>query len=161
MRLFLLLLTSGLVAVPVFAHESGESYEAEVNGYAVDVGYSTDSPTDEEVVLFDFQLQQDGKDVPFTDAWVKIENEQKVVVFAGGMYRAEYGGARLSYRFPEAGTYQVSIRYEDGDRSLAEVSVPLSVAGTDRTSATPLIAFVAGAALSALAAGAYVWKRRR
>lgn len=159
MRLFLTLIFPFLVALPVVAHESGVSYEADVDGYTVDVGYSTERPTDEEVVLFDFQLQQDEKEVPFSDVWVKIENEQKAVVFAGGMYRAEYGGARLSYRFPEAGAYTVTVRYEDGDTRLAETSLPMIVEGTERLPIVPMITFVAGAALALL--GAYVYRSTR
>lgn len=159
MRSLLFLLVPLLVALPVAAHESGSSYETDINGYTVDVGYSTEEPTNEEVVAFDFQLQQDEKEVPFTDVWVKIENDQKAVVFAGGMYRAEYGGARLSYRFPEAGAYTINVRYEDDDAALAEVSLPMTVTEEEQAPLLPVGTFAVGAVLGAL--GVYLYFRRR
>lgn len=128
MHILFILLALCAFGMPAAAHDNGSSYEAVVEGYTVDVGYSTETPTTDDVVAFGFQLQKEGTDVSFSDAWVKIEDAHKAVVFAGGIHNAQYGGARMSYRFPEAGNYTMSVRYEAGDVRLAEAVIPMTVA---------------------------------
>jgi hypothetical protein len=152
MRFALIVFALLLFGVSVEAHESGTSYELIVEGYTVDIGYSIEAPTTDDVVAFDFQLQKDTADAPFSDAWVKIEDARGAVVFASGIHNAQFGGARMSYRFPEAGTYTMTVRYEAGDVRLAEAIVPLSVAEIPEETPTPpwLLVGLGGALLLAV-----------
>lgn len=148
MRYLAFLFLVAFVALPVSAHVSGESFEWEMNGYLVDIGYSTDTPSTHDVVTFDMQLMKNEESAGFTDVWVLIQDAQGAAVFAGGLHNAAFGGVRLSYRFPEAGAYKMSVRYEQGDETLAEVSVPFSV----HADASPHLAFafVGGIAIALL-----------
>lgn len=160
MRFAYLLLLLTVFALPVEAHESGESFESVIDGYTVDIGYTTAEPATDDVVAFDFQLEKEGKVVPFSDVWVRIEDAQKVVVFAGGIHNSQYGGARMSYRFPEAGSYTMSVRYEQGEVALAQVSVPMTVTGAAATDASTN-AMVIGTILAlVVGAGVFAWYRR-
>ena len=122
---------AAIVPLSVLAHASGVSYQSDVNGYAVDVGYSNPAPTEGESVIFDFRLKKAGPagdDVPFTDVWVKIENtDSKNVVFASGVHNAQFGGSRMSYVFPGVGNYTISVRYENEDKTIVESAFPLSI----------------------------------
>ena len=123
-----LLLVLGLLLVPfsVVAHESGESYEAIVGEYQVDIGYSTSRPVVGESVQFDFGLTKNNVEVSFTDTWVRIEGPGGVVL-ATGIVNASYGGPRLSYVFGVPGEYTVATRYENGTATLAEATFPITV----------------------------------
>lgn len=129
MKTLLVLLALALLPGSALAHGDAPSFETEVDGYRIDIGYSSASPTEDEALLFDFALASvsSGSDVPFSDVWVKIEDERGAVVFASGIHNAEFGGPRMSYRFPEGGTYTVSARYENGPDALVEASFPLTV----------------------------------
>lgn len=161
MRFAYLFLAFALLTLSAHAHESGESFESVVDGYAVDIGYTNPTPTTEDVVAFDFQLERDGASATFSDVWVKIEDADKTVVFAGGLHNAQFGGTRMSYRFPEAGSYTMAVRYEQGDVALAQVSVPMTVTEAAQASSVNC-GLVIGAIILVLGVGAGVlWWRRR
>lgn len=120
-----------LFALPLIAgaHGSGASLEKVVDNYLVDVGYSPAFLEAEDPIRFDFALLESSdrtKEVPFTDIWVRIEKEKKVF-FAGGIAKARLGGTGVSYVFPTEGQYELFIRFQNGEESLAETSFPLSV----------------------------------
>lgn len=126
--LFLAVLGVGLLtAQSVHAHINGVSYEKEKDGYILDAGYGAPAPIEGESIIFDFRLKKDGKDVSFTDTWVKITTENNAVVFATGIYNAEFGGPRMSYVFPKAGNYTVSFRFENKGEPIVEDSFPITV----------------------------------
>ncbi|MBX9765382.1 hypothetical protein K2X83_01950 [Patescibacteria group bacterium] len=150
-----------LVPVSVFGHGAGAFYETTVGNFIVDIGYSSPAPTVGEAVVFDFQVRTvgtkliSGSDTEFSDVWVRIESEKKVLL-ATGLYNAEFGGPRLSYVFLKEGDYTVYARYENGSETLAEVSFPLTVLpsseGSDSTVTWHLIYGVIGTILGFLVA---------
>ncbi len=171
MRRFFLLSTVLLLlcAVPVSAHVNGVSFEKQKDGYTIDAGYGAPAPSVGESVLLDFRLRKDGKDVSFSDAWVKISAENGAVVFASGIHNAEFGGPRMSYVFPKAGKYTISMRFEDGSETLVEDTFPITVLPSNEGKVlfmgidlTPWLYVLAGIALGVL--GAFVprifWNRK-
>jgi hypothetical protein len=109
------------------AHSEGVSYEDTIDGYEVDIGYSSPAPTTRDVVIFDFNLPASEAESTYTDVWVRVVSEEGTVVFASALHNAQFGGPRLSYLFPKAGTYTISARYENGSHVLFEASFPLTV----------------------------------
>lgn len=132
-RALLAIIALTLAPVPVFAHDTGASFERQVGAYLVDIGYSEPDPVMGQSVVFDFGLEKDGEEASFTDAWIKIEDKDGVVL-ATGIHNATYGGAKLTYAFPESGSYIISVRYERADDALAEASFELPVTAGDSTS---------------------------
>jgi hypothetical protein len=124
-----------LLPLAALAHGDEASFEKTVGAYFVDIGYSSPAPAAGEAVAFDFKLTKGGTDAQFDDVWVKVE-EGNDVILATGLYNAPFGGPRLSYSFPKAGTYTISTRYETKDGALAEVSFPLTVSA-DTEAAVP------------------------
>ena len=121
--------TVGLIPCSAIAHSWGTSYEAEDNGYALDIGYSSPAPEAGESVIFDFEILQGSERFrDFTDVWVRIEGERGTVL-ATGVHNADFGGARLSYVFPEPGEYTVHVRYQNNDDAIADTEFPISVVG--------------------------------
>ncbi|XKT74456.1 MAG: hypothetical protein ACJKTH_03815 [Patescibacteria group bacterium UBA2163] len=122
---FLFLLAPGVVG----AHSWGTSHEDEVNGYALDIGYSSPAPEVGEAVIFDFEiLRNQERFHDFSDVWVRIEGERGTTL-ATGVHNAEFGGSRLSYVFPYAGEYTVSARYQNEDEAIASTEFTLTVVG--------------------------------
>lgn len=123
-----------LCGAPVVAlsHGAGAFFETTVGNFIVDIGFSSPAPEVGEAVIFDFQIRNvgttliSGSDTAFSDVWVRIESEKKVLL-ATGLYNAEFGGPRLSYVFPKEGEYTIFARYENGPDSLAETSFPMTV----------------------------------
>jgi len=128
MKTFLLVFAFFALPFLIEAHSVGVSHEAQVGEYFVDIGYNVPIPRIGESVTFDFNLPEEHGNVRYTDVWVRIESE-KGVVFAGGLYNAEFGGPRLVYAFPEAGAYTIHVRYENGTETIVETSFPLTVEG--------------------------------
>lgn len=149
-----------LVGAPLAqAHVNGVSFEKQKDGYTIDAGYGAPAPSVGESVLLDFRLRKDGKDVPFSDAWVKITGENGGVVFASGIHNAEFGGPRMSYVFPREGKYRISMRFENGSDTLVEDEFPITVLPTSEgkilvagMDTTPVLYVVAGIALGVLGA---------
>lgn len=74
--------------------------------------------------------------VDYTDLWVRIVEDTGTgggrTVFAGPIYRTQYGGVGFLFTFPESGKYTMHLRYNDADASssgetLAEAEFPLDV----------------------------------
>lgn len=146
-----------LLVSPALAHVNGVSYEKEKNGYLIDAGYGAPSVSEDESMLMDFRLRKDGKDVPFTDTWVKITAESGAVVFASGIHNAEFGGPRMSYVFPKPGKYTVSFRYENNADTLVDDSFVIEVTPRREggvsvfgVSVLPVLYLIAGAATGVL-----------
>lgn len=125
-RLFLILGIGILIPLSTQAHALGVSYDTVVDGIKVDIGYSSPAPQVGEAVIFDFNLPA-TESIKYSDAWVRIESETKSVVFATAIHNASFGGPRLNYVFPRAGTYTIHVRYEQDANTIANVSFPITV----------------------------------
>ncbi len=157
--LLVLVLLAGATALPAYAHVNGVSYEKTKDGYQIDAGYGAPAPAVGESLLMDFRLRRDGKDVLFTDTWVKITAENGAVVFASGIHNSEFGGPRISYVFPREGKYEVSMRFENKDETLVEDSFPVTVLPASGTgivllgvNITSYVLVIAGIALGIIVA---------
>lgn len=155
-----------LLLVPFLAsaHATGVSFQKEQDGYTVDVGYSSPSPQVGDSVQFNFLLRKGTDDVPFADAWVKVSDAQGNVVLATGVHNNPFGGPRLSYVFPKAGTYTVDVRYETDTDTITESSFTIPVLpATVAWYANPSVWLAVLLALEALTAAAlvFVLVRRR
>lgn len=112
----------------VFAHGTGESLEKVVGDYVVDVGYDSFNPKAFESIRFDFQLLANGnkESVPFTDTWVRIMDGNNLL-FAGWLAKPTFGLTGMSYAFPKGGIYEITVRFQNDDTTVAETSFPFSV----------------------------------
>jgi hypothetical protein len=101
-----------LLPFSLSAHSEGSSFEAELDGYFIDVGYEPEFPSANEQTRFDFSLTSDAHDASFTDVWVYIEKDG-VIYFSGGIHKALFGPTGLSIILPESGTYIFSTRFQN------------------------------------------------
>lgn len=129
-RLFLsVLLVSICIPSAASAHGAGASLEKEVGQYKVDIGIDPEFPMGGDRMVFDFDLlEKDATPVTFDYAWVRLEQGGKLL-FASGIRRADIGPTSLLYLLPaEAeGELAISVRYQKGERSLAEADFRLPV----------------------------------
>ena len=116
------------------AHGTGVSIEKIVGEYLVDIGYTPEEVEEGTQVRFDFLLFENasGGEEEFTDIWVRIEKEGKLL-FAGGIAKPVFGTTGLSYSFLDHGEYEVFVRYQNGKEALVETTVPFSVAEQEKT----------------------------
>jgi len=129
MRALLFLVGASLSALPLYAsaHSLGVSFDTNSDGIHIDIGYSTAAPVVGESVIFDFNLPIDEDSVDYTDTWVRVTDADGNVVLATAVYNATFGGPRMSYVFPRAGAYTISVRYENVGDALTKVEFPITV----------------------------------
>ncbi|MBI5134414.1 MAG: hypothetical protein HZA81_03475 [Candidatus Taylorbacteria bacterium] len=131
-----------LAFVPVFAfaHAGGPSIETVVGDHKFDIGYSQE-PVAGELVRYDIAVSpaSGGDEIPFTSAWVKIE-EGKKTVFAGPIAYGEFGKPGFSIVFPKEGSYSLFVRFQDGSETIAEGEFPFSVGAPEGSKASFLVA---------------------
>lgn len=121
------------------AHGFGESFEEQVGDILVDIGYSTEEFITDTSTIFDFEiLDNEGREIAFTDVWVRIVGED-TTVFASGIRNGRLGGSIMTYIFPKAGSYELSARFQKDGEKIAEATFPLVVLeGEDAPSQNPL-----------------------
>jgi hypothetical protein len=83
-------------------------------------------------MLFDFSLWKgkEKKPVQFTDVWLRIarvEGEAEVPVFASGIHSFGSIQTPVTFTFPSAGKYIVSVRYENELETIAKTEIPIQV----------------------------------
>ena len=117
-------------------HGFGQSLEKVVDNYIIDVGIDALDLVAGEPVRFDFVLwSKDRNPIDFTDAWVRIAPAERGIVFAGNLHQPEFASAGVSYAFPKAGDYELTVRFQNKGESIIETSFPLKVgAGASDTS---------------------------
>jgi hypothetical protein len=131
MRLFsYLLLFLTILSHPISssAHVTGAFFEKEVGNFIVDIGYDPEIIVARESSAFSFDLLDKTNRDPqeFTSIWVKIDKGEQTTL-ATGIARQSLGITTLLYTFPEAGEYELNVRYQSGDDSIAEASFPIVV----------------------------------
>ena len=120
------------------AHGLGQSFEQKVGNYVVDVGYDVlDKIEAGEAVRFDFNLWMENKiDIAeFDHVWVRITPKDSGFDFATFLYRPEFLLTGMSYKFHEAGMYELTVRFLDKeDKNLAEATFPFEVISGEKES---------------------------
>lgn len=77
------------------------------------------------------QAEGQAEEVVFTGIWVRITGGDDAIHFVGTIDRAPEGFVTgFSFLFPEAGNYEVTTRFMNGERQLVEVSFPVVVAAS-------------------------------
>ena len=113
----------------VSAHSTGASFEKTVDNYLIDVGYSEVSIQEGTPVRFDFDLfdaQEQTTPKEFSDAWIRISQGNKTF-FAGQLGRPQLGKTGITLVIPEAGEYELYVRYNNDNESVVETIFPLQV----------------------------------
>lgn len=102
--------------------------EKEIDGYLLDVGYSPTELTALSQSRFDFFLYEKATNTPkyFSDVWVRIEKDG-ALLFAGDLGKPKFGRTGMSYNFPEAGTYDIFTRFNNGTSTIVEGSFEIDV----------------------------------
>lgn len=110
------------------AHGLGQSLTKTVGDYTIEVEYEALKLQADESVRLDFSItKKDTKEeVQFTDIWVRIAQGNKTV-FAGALAKANFGKPGMTYTFPEAGEYELSVRFQNADKTVAEAPFQLRV----------------------------------
>lgn len=137
------------------AHLSGASVEQVIDGYMVDIGYSPEIPLTDEQTRLDFAIYVPDtlEELPFTDIWVRITDDQNRLMFAGGLGKAEFGLTGLTFLFPQPGSYNVFTRFSNDGETLVEATAPLTIEAAKTgwpIGMNEVLAFLIGAALAAL-----------
>lgn len=158
---FLVLAAVLLFPAVTFAHAAGASVERLVGEYVLDIGYDPQYPNAGEPVRLDFSLYNKDKRtaVPFTSIFVRVEGS-KGLLYAGSIHASEFGLTGFALYLPEPGSYTIQARFQDGDTTIVEGAIPLSVERGDVEPAqgtTYLVPIVV--ALLALTAGYFLGRR--
>ncbi len=163
MKKFIISLTILLVPFSVSAHGSGNSLEAKVNGYLVDIGYSAFEVKAGIPLRFDFKIATEDGSTPvdFSSVFFRLESEEGPVVFAGNISRPEFGETGVTVTFPKEGAYKVSARFYDSGRELVvgDFTLPV-IQSTERQSVGSEYWQVALVLLLGVTGGFFVGRRQ-
>ena len=122
------------------AHSDGASFEQEVGGFIIDVGYDPVAPTAGLYERFDFNLVgANDTPVEFAEVWTRIVNtDNSETLLATGVRKQPTGPTTLLYTFAQSGNYslQVSFRKANGDE-IAAASFPLEVGASNADTSVP------------------------
>lgn len=109
-------------------HGEGQSIEKVVGEYLVELEYEELALTAEEPVRLDFKILNNAtkEDVEFTDIWVRVTQDKKTL-FASAIAKPDFGKVGMTYTFSDAGEYELNLRFQNKDKSIAEASFPLAI----------------------------------
>jgi hypothetical protein len=114
----------------VFAHGAGDAIQKEHNGYLLSVGSADVFMYANEAGRINFEIETKAG-VAFegwSGVWTRVERPNGELLFAGTIERGGDGLlAGMSYYFPEPGVYDITLRFMDRGRVIAESSFPLPV----------------------------------
>jgi hypothetical protein len=112
------------------AHGTIRSFEAEVDGYFVDIGVDRPAFRAGEPVLLDFNLLsvETLHPVVFDNVIVRMTPQSSdKPVFAANIERAAVGSTQITYTFPEGGSYAMAVIFQSEGLSLAQTSFAFPV----------------------------------
>ncbi len=151
------------------AHQTGASWEKEVDGYKVDVGYDPVNFVAGQSQRLDFNAYDVKVNIPvdFSDVWVRVSQGEQTV-FASGIHKPEFGATGMMFIFPKEGNYTLSARFENSEKTFVEASFPLTVAPAEMeksvaslTSAPLVLSGLAGLFIGAGAVWAFFGRRKK
>jgi len=120
-----------LVIAPnlVLAHGVGETLTIDKDGYEIDIDLDTKNPISNSAIRFDFDLtdsEEKGLSTDFDYIWVRIQKGQKTI-FAGGIGKPEFGPMGFTTVLPEAGSYILSVRFQNVGEKVVEGETTLNI----------------------------------
>jgi hypothetical protein len=168
-----------IIAIPhsANAHGTGLTFTATTTDYYVDVDYSDFFIVSGVSGRFDFKLFKDvdrTQPVDFTQVWVRIakksgETEDTLfdTIFSGWIAKALFGSTGMSITLHDAGSYNLIVRYNNGDNQIVEATLPFEVVSGASKSFAPSVDFWFGLIVGAFVLGSafagyrFVNRRRR
>lgn len=130
-------------------HGGGQSVEKIVGEYLVKLEYEELFFSEGEPARLDFELINNStkEEIEFTDVWVKVIGGEKTF-FIAPIAKPEFGRIGMTYTFSTAGEYELHLRFQNKDTSIAETSFPLKVevgeAKLEKKSIIPFVGWVGG-----------------
>jgi hypothetical protein len=131
------------IAIPQLgiAHGDGASFETEVEGYFIDIGYDPEFVVAGERVRFDFNTYPttaSSTGEVFTDVWVSIEQD-KNLIFSGAVDKPTFGATGFNIVLPNAGEYELKARFQNNGTKVSEAAFPLTVTAGAQVQTSNLI----------------------
>ena len=119
------------VSFVAFAHGGGQTVQKESGEYLIrlDAVSARMMSGIAERINFEIERSDQKETVPFTHVWVRILAPDGDFLFAGNVSAAPHGFVTgVSYLFPLPGAYEITVRFLDGERAVAEAELHLVVA---------------------------------
>lgn len=135
---FIFIILCIFYAGSVRANGFGAVLDKVVGDYTLNVDYdAVNGIVAGDPVQFAFQLFNKDRSAPqeFTDVWVSItpsgtNSSYTPPLFDGGLIQSNIFPATMTFIFPAGGTYDLKVRYDKNDKTLAEAAFPLTVSGS-------------------------------
>ncbi len=148
---FLFFICATLIPLSVSAHSNTTSIEVPVGERIVDIGYNRTFEAGVPILLDLGIKNADQTTIPFTDTWVRVSHHDQTM-FSAPIFNGALGGARVTYVFPQAGTYTATVRFYNDGKEIVTADVPIDViAGETKGPLWPIV--VVGVSIISLATG--------
>ncbi len=112
------------------AHGAGESIQVEHNGYTLSLGSAAEFVTAAAAERLNLEIETVGDEdfQGYTGVWVRIVDPSGEFLFAGTIDKAPTGLLTgMTFFFPVSGTYDMTLRFMDDEKVIAEGQFPLPV----------------------------------
>jgi hypothetical protein len=151
-----------LAPVLAAAHQGGASWEKEMDGYRIDVGYDPNAHVSGASDVFDFALFDAERlaPVPVDELWVRLVRDERTVL-ATGLRSDPVVQSTLLYAFEKEGEYVLHVSFRRGGATLAEAAFPFTVAPGERSVRGYGLYAAFGAALLLAALGSFYLGKAR
>lgn len=133
--IFLTIILLAITSV-AYANGFGQTLDKAIGDYITNVDYDSFVSEIDPLtpVRFNFQLwnKERTEPVEFGDVWVRIAPQNGFgVLFAGTLGQPDFGPAGFSYLFQKGGAYELTARFSNKDKTLAEATFSLTVTGEE------------------------------
>jgi len=110
------------------AHGTGATTQQLVGEYTISIDFSPTVLDAGSPATFAFELErtETNEFIDFTDIWVRVVQGHKTF-FATGVHKPQFGRTVMTYTFPDAGEYEIFVRFQNVAEPLAETSFPVII----------------------------------
>jgi hypothetical protein len=149
-----------LLALPLAAqaHGVGGTYEQNVDGLFIDIGWDTPIIRAQTPVRYDYNLylnNTDYQEADYDTVWVRIM-QGTTLIFATNIPKQSFGLPGMTFTFPAVGEYDLTVQFLKDSEKVRELSYtqpvqePLAPAARSNYFDNPFVSFVIGLAAGIL-----------
>jgi hypothetical protein len=126
MKYFIFTILASLLVFNIALAHVGLSFEKQVGDYFIDIGSEEEIVTEGKEFELNFDLSKDDERQEFHDVSVKFSKDGEIF-YLSRIHKPKIGPVHLLYIFPESGEYQMSVAFNQDDKTIVETDFSVLV----------------------------------